>query len=127
MYAVIEELSQKRFRWGEDDCCLFVGRVVQAFTGVDLAASFRGKYRSQKGAASRIRRAGSLEKLVDEVTTDHGLREVPVGMAARGDIILFPSVLGETLGICDGHQIITMGKDGVVAFPMEAAMKAWGV
>src|SRR5258708_4686376 len=42
--AFIKERTAQPFKWGSQDCCLFAADAIEAITGVDLAADFRGKY-----------------------------------------------------------------------------------
>ena len=73
-----DELSKPRsFSWGKNDCCLFAGDIVQTITGIDPAATFRGKYDTALGAIKEIKRQG-LNIL--------GWRDVPVNSKVVGAI-----------------------------------------
>lgn len=46
----LQAAMTRPFSWGEHDCCLFAADCVQAVTGVDVAADFRGTYTTPLGA-----------------------------------------------------------------------------
>ena len=50
---------QTNFAWGIFDCCLFAADVVQAVTGIDPAAPYRG-YRGARQGMRLLRRAGGV-------------------------------------------------------------------
>jgi hypothetical protein len=130
MYAAIEAKQTQPFVWGMYDCSLFVADVVFAFTGVDVALELRGAYSSRDEAEGLIKKhtkTKKLSRLMRQLAQAHGMEEIRPAMAGRGDVMLFPSDLGETLGLCDGHQIIAMGYEGVKAFPRTLATRAWRI
>lgn len=53
------------FAWGRHDCALFAADWVLNETGHDPAAAWRGRYRSEAGAARAIEAAGGLEEAFD--------------------------------------------------------------
>lgn len=70
--------------WGESDCLLKVADAIEAVTGIDLAGSIRGKYKTEAGAAKLLRKRGhtNVESLLEELFD-------PVGrlLAQRGDVV----------------------------------------
>jgi hypothetical protein len=54
--AFLEPLRLRAFAWGKHDCCIFTAGAVEAMTGVDAMAEFRGRYSTQIGA-KRARRS----------------------------------------------------------------------
>lgn len=75
--------------WGRQDCLLFMADWVEARTGRDPAARWRGRYATQTGAVRLILRAGGLTGLVREGLDVVGWREAPV--PRRGQIGLVKS------------------------------------
>ncbi len=61
LHAAVAARRGQPFQWGENDCALFACDLVEAATGVDYAAPFRGRYRTAAGAARALKRfvAGS--------------------------------------------------------------------
>lgn len=118
----LQAAMTRPFSWGEHDCCLFAADCVQAMTGTDPAAEFRGTYRTAVGAKKAIlARAVSLTALIDEV-----LPRVDARLVQRGDVVLFDGPQGETLGIVWHGAVWAVGARG--AGPVEAEIKlAWRV
>jgi cell wall-associated NlpC family hydrolase len=97
-----DEVAFNRFEFGKFDCCLFIAGAVQAMTGVDIAADYRGKYADAASAAEALKTigAGSLAK---SLTALFG-KPRHVAHAKRGDIVLFHDRGDEigAVGICCG-------------------------
>jgi hypothetical protein len=53
-----DRVEEEPFVWGTHDCALFAAGCVNAMTGVDPAAAFRGTYDSRIGAAEALRDKG---------------------------------------------------------------------
>lgn len=108
----IEELRRQPFVPGSRDCALFAADCVEAMTGVDLAASFRGQYATIPGAVRALREAG-YDTLIDVVSEK--LTEVPVARAVFGDIaaIATDDGIGWNLGVVNGETVIVMRPDGL--------------
>ena len=115
--------------YGRHDCLLFAAGAVDAQTGHDYARGFRGRYRSERGAARLLRRLGHRrpEQLIDAL-----LPQIPIGFAQRGDIVLD----GEGIpGICVGGEALFVGagEDGAVpergfaVLPRGEWRRAWAV
>lgn len=103
--AYLEPLRLRLFEWGVHDCCTFTGGAVEAMTGVDPMAEFRGKYRS---AASSIRALRTLGAGDLERTLDTKFQPVTPALAQRGDIIMHNGLLG----ICLGAVAVCVGREG---------------
>ena len=90
----IARAKAEPFIWGAHDCVLWAASAVEATTGVDYMADFRGRYKSAAGAARLIKREGpTLAEAVDK-----RFARVPACRAQRGDLLLAQ----KALGICDG-------------------------
>lgn len=81
------------FEWGRRDCCLFVADWVRLATGLDPAASWRGRYGSLREALRLTKgRGGFVEAIsaemdrlgfartADPLPGDVGLVRAPVGI-----------------------------------------------
>lgn len=107
------------FEWGRHDCALFAADAVQAITGVDPAAEYRG-YSDEREALRIIKDAGGMRGLVP-------LPEKPVGMAQRGDAVIALIEGRETFGVCVGENYVAPGVDRLVVRPMTEAIAAFEV
>lgn len=70
--------------WGESDCLLKVADAVEAVTGEDLAASIRGAYSTEAGAAKfmRRRKCENVEQVLEQFFEPTGRLT-----AQRGDVV----------------------------------------
>ena len=121
---MVEVARHTPFAWGRHDCALFAADVVERITGVDLAASYRGCYRSAEGAARALRRQGH-GGLADAVAA--ALPEIQVARARRGDVVVVTAQGRPALGICLGAQAACAGPLGLTLLPMAVATRAWRV
>ena len=119
------------FKWGSFDCCLFACGAVLAITGTDLAADFRGQYNDLKSAYAAVKNyaGGGIAELVDKNTKEHGMVEVPVAFASRGDIVLVTQAGGDTIGIVgmDGIDAMCVGELALTRVPRKQWIKVWKV
>lgn len=118
--------DEKPFSWGSRDCCLFAADAVVCITGIDPAIDFRGRYTTAKGAARVLKKYGGLEGAVERITLDHGMMEIPVAMAQRGDVVLIDSPLGLALAIVNlAGSVSGQGTDGIQHYEIDRALRAW--
>lgn len=123
--AAIDAARELPFAWGEHDCLMFAANCVQAMTGEDPAVDFRKTYRTARGAAWTVARAGGMR-----VGADARLGErVLVLRAQRGDVVLVElDNERQAYGICVGATVACPCEAGGVAFiSMERARCAWRV
>jgi hypothetical protein len=130
--ARVEAARARPFAWGANDCALFAADCVEAMTGVDLAAAFRGKYASPSGARRALMRygEGSLEATVTAILGE----PVAATLARRGDVVLFRSFPPdsppegiEALAVCLGEVAASPGPKVMTYVPMGEWLKAWRV
>ena len=110
------------FVWGQHDCCLFAADAVQAMTGIDYAAPFRGRYGTATGAARMLAPYGGIVGYVNSV-----LPSVSVAMAGRGDAVLIETETGPALGICLGINSAFAAPDGLSYYTTLSCCAAWRV
>ena len=118
--AVLDDYADRPFEWGKSDCCLFVADIVQAMTGVDPAAAYRGRYSNETGARLALRRYG---KTTLAATFDEAFgASVEPARAHRGDIIQIDEL---TVGVCMGAFGYFVGDTGLVRRPYADFARAW--
>lgn len=112
--------------WGVSDCLLTAGDAIEAVTGTDLLAPFRGRYKTEAGAARLMRRNGC--ETVDDVFRAFFALE-PVGrlMAQRGDAgtIMQGDVL--TAGYVTEQGFASKGPAGLIFSPVTGIVAAFKV
>jgi hypothetical protein len=116
--------SDYPFEWGVKDCALYVADLILSYTGIDYAEPFRGKYKTQIGAARALIKYGhgGLEQWCN-----HNFESIPPKKARRGDCIMHMTERGFALGVCIGDRFAAQGENGTKFTTMEAALKAWRV
>jgi hypothetical protein len=118
-------ISQSRsleFEWGENDCCLWIGRYVDMVTGTEHTKDWHGQYTTEAGAEAFMASRGLPDPTA---IADSYLPRKPVNRAGRGDIVSFE---GGGLGICAGRYsyFFVEGK-GLCALPTLKCLAAWEV
>ena len=126
--AVIDDIRRTPFAWGEHDCGpALAGRVVLAVTGEDVAAPFRGKYRTASEAVRMVREAG-FDDLADLVGSI--LPEIHPSRARVGDIVAYrmdSSALGSALGVVNGERALVIRHEGIGTMGLLQAHRAFKV
>lgn len=113
------------FQWGQHDCCLFAADAVQAITGDDHAAEYRGKYTTELGAARALKKHGNgtLEATLTAKLGD----PIPRLRASRGDVVAVNTKDGVALGIFYGAGAICVTRDGLTTLPLNEILTVWRV
>ncbi|RWR25420.1 hypothetical protein D2T29_22065 [Sinirhodobacter populi] len=125
--AYVLACGTRTLEFGVFDCSLFGADGVEAVTGVDIAADFRGRYTTFKGGLRVVRKAGFADHLA---VFDHFLGPRIRWMAATaGDLA---AVTGEdgspAVGIVQGANIYVLAPaGGLTLAPLDAALMAWRV
>jgi hypothetical protein len=109
------------FTWGENDCCLWVAKFVDAITGSNIATDWIGQYSTQEEAQAFMESQGFTSP---EEIADHHLSEMPITKVGRGDIVLHPQ---GALGICAGRKSYFLIPVGLTTLNTLQCHKAWGV
>lgn len=124
LHDYMAKMASAEHVYGVSDCALFASGAVLAMTGYDPAAEFRGKYKTELGAARVLRSIGEGDL---ESTFDAKFPEISTAFAQRGDLIWD----GENVGVCFGAFAVFMGaqdaENGLVKIPRTEFVKAWRV
>ena len=118
------ECASRDMAWGEHDCALFIAGGVLAQTGHDFAAPFRGKYKTERGAAKALIRYGA-GTLADTVAA--ALPEIDPAQARQGDICLFDQPDGLTCGIVLRANIAAVTATGLTHVSKDRIVRAFRV
>lgn len=109
------------FEWGREDCATWAAGAVEAMTGEDFAAYWRGKY-ATKAEGLAVLRAAGFRSHFDLAAAR--LEEIPVGHAQTGDVL---ALEGDTLGIMQGRYAYAKADRGWTLVPLEMAQRAFRV
>lgn len=118
------QAARRPFAPGVHDCALFAAGAVEAMTGVDIAAEFRGRYHTVKGGQRRLRRAGYADQVA--MAAAH-FEEIPVAFASPGDIAVLQTPEGLALGIVQGAAVYAVASNGLGAHDLLKAIRAFKV
>jgi hypothetical protein len=122
--AYLESVRELAFEWSTHDCCTFSAGAVEAMTGVDAMAEFRGKYCDEEAAKKALRAIGkgTLAK-----TLDAKFEPVEPAFAHRGDLVLASGNLGISLGSFSMHVGELGDRQGLVRMPRASWSRGWRV
>lgn len=118
-----EYIASKRnepFAYGSNDCCYFCFGAIEAITGQDCMAEFRGKYDTEFGSLRALKEIGQGDL---ESTMDHKFPTVEIALAQRGDIAFF----GGCIGVVMGSFAWFLSDDGLERIPRGMWDKCWGI
>ena len=121
--AAIESATGRAFQWGQHDCAIWAFDLRRDLTGGDdTAQSWRGRYRTARGAVRVMRRLGwsSLEAAGRDLL---GEPLPSVHLAQRGDLVLAKSGLG--FGVCLGARTAGIAPSGLALVPLAVCALAW--
>lgn len=103
-------LAGAPFRPGHHDCALFAAGAVEAMTGADLAADYRGTYRTIKAGRDALAAVGYASHVA--LVADY-CPEVPAALAQVGDLAALPGDGGDALGIIQGGAVYVLTPSGL--------------
>lgn len=132
-HAYLLESARTPFAWGSNDCCLYPANAILAFTGMDIAADFRGKYSDEQSAFALIESVTGGKTVADAAAhcaTQHGLQEWPKPLfAQRGDLVVLQNGSNLIAGVVhlNGRHVVSMAHGGPVRLPITAVTRAWHV
>ena len=109
--AYLAATGARAFRPGSHDCALFAAGAVEAMTGMDGAAQWRGAYRSLDDGQLLLQQAGYDDHVA--LVAAH-FPEVHPSQGAVGDLAALPGADGSpALGIIQGASVYVLQPSGV--------------
>lgn len=108
--AYMAEVAARSFRPGTHDCALFAAGAVEAVTGVDLAATWRGTYRSLAEGRAALGARGYADHI--ELAAAW-CPEVAPSFAHIGDLAVLPGEDGDALGVIQGAHVYALRPSGL--------------
>jgi hypothetical protein len=105
------------------DCAVFAFDAVEAMTGTDHLAVYRGKYSTYSEAEALMRETDRVATLRSLVTKKLG-EPIPIAMARTGDLVSH----GPSIGILyAGRGIFLAEHQGYERLPRASLDRAWSV
>jgi len=127
--AFLAKYADKDFATGVNDCALFVSDWALELTGEDLAAPFRGRYKTDLGSARLIKKLGykGLEDLVSKEFDRVAVRRSSPLFAQRGDVAWVKGSKEKICGIVGANGVLVLGVSGLVSLPTSTILCAWEI
>lgn len=125
---ILDTARALQFEWGVFDCALHVCNCIRAMTGVDPAASYRGKYSDEAGAAAIY--GSSFEQFIAGIAAQLGCVEVPLTFARRGDLVFIDNKTPQgAIGVVslDARFAACAGQNGYCLVRMEHWKRTWSI
>jgi len=110
------------FAWGQNDCCKFCAGAVKAMTGKDYAFDFE-QYSSKTQALRLLRKYNGVYGVVSKCLG----APIDKRFAGYGDVAMFTTEQGDTLGICVGTKIAAVSDKGLIFLPIAMATQVWSI
>ncbi len=112
------------YQIGDHDCALFAAGAVEAVTGIDPAADWRGQYATKTCGLRMLRLAGHADHIA---ATAAVLPEIDPVFAAAGDIAcVAEDATGQlALGVVQGELIYVLREDGLGLVRRATMQRAW--
>lgn len=120
LVAYLAAVASKPHVYGDHDCALHGANAVFAQTGRDHGTLFRGRYRTELGAARALRKYGAGDLIA---TFDRHLEVIPPALARRGDLVLAQG----SIGVCIGGEAMFAGTAGLERIARGEWSRAWRV
>lgn len=109
---------------GTHDCALFLAGAVEAMTGVDYAASYRGRYTTLRGGLRILRRDGFADHIA---LAAHHLPEISPAEARPGDGVVVETPDGPALGLHQGEAVWVLSPQRLALVSAARVIRAFGV
>ncbi len=126
----VEELATAHIaippEWGVSDCLMCAADAMKAVTGIDPLAQFRGKYKTEAGAARKMRKNG-CENVKDVFETYLQLEPVNRLSARRGDVGVMLINDEYVAGFICGSGFAVKQPHGLTFFPVTDIEHAYRV
>lgn len=124
LIAHLSRVVRLPFEMGQHDCALFAAGCVEAMTGADYAADFRGRYKTLKGGIRVLRKAGFDDHIA--LAASH-FEEIAPAFAGVGDLAAVDTPDGLALGVVQGAGVYVLGLDGLGVVSRLQAVRAFRV
>ena len=127
LFNYVKNTRAEPYELGTHDCLIWVAGAVSAMVGVDIAASYAGRYKTVKGAIGLMKRSGA-DNMAELVGKHLEELESPT-LAQIGDVMAIPvdDGFGYALGVLVGERVLVLSQTGVDSRDRSEATRAFGV
>jgi hypothetical protein len=117
LFEYISLHANRKFKWGENDCCTFIGEWIRIKTGRDYLAAHK-PWSTARQASKKLKDLGGIAALLQS-----NLKQINPNMALDGDIAISEG----TACLYSGRHIVSVGKEGLLFVNRTLAESAWRV
>jgi len=110
------------FEYGKSDCALFAAGALNAMTGTDPSANYRGRYTTLRGGLRILRKDGFRDHVERAAAL---LTEVPPQRVRVGDIAVVETADGPSLGVVQGEWVVVKTLSGLGFVPIDQAKRVF--
>ena len=121
LHAVVVSVIHEPGSYGTNDCALFTARCIEAITGEDLSAPFRGTYNTRAGGLAALAAAGFAD--LGEFAAAN-FEEIHSSQARNGDLALIDDF---TCGIFSGERLAVLTPTSYGTVEREKATRAFRI
>jgi hypothetical protein len=114
-------VRERPFAYGNYDCCIFVAGAIEAMTGADPMAEYRGQYDSVETGKAALRTLGQ-GTLLKTLYRKFG-KPLPGAHGRKGDIAWYNGAVGLVLG----RVAMFVGAGGFVLVPLSRLTRVFRV
>jgi hypothetical protein len=131
LLAAMDTAASNVMQWGVDDCTLWYANLYRDALGEDLAADFRGRYKTRRGAFKLLGRKG-LKGLALRIARRKGWQRINPEFAQVGDVglayVAQESTAVLALVTCRAHGwFVGRNERGYTALLARDVAAAWSV
>lgn len=126
LIAYLQTASRRPYSEADHHCALFAAGCVEAMTGEDHAAQWRGRFKTLKAGLKALKKGGFEDHvaLVASLFKD----EVHPSRAHRGDLAVLAGSDGMgALGIVQGEHVYVLRPEGLALAPRRQMLRAFRV
>jgi len=120
--AYLATEARRPFEYGTSDCALFAAGALNAMTGSDPSANYRGRYTTLRGGLRILRKDGFRDHVERAAAL---LTDVPPQRARAGDIAVVKTADGPSLGVVQGEWIVVRTTTGLGFVPIDQATRVF--
>lgn len=126
LFNLIFSKEDQEFEYGNNDCALFGGEVVEAVTGVNPTEDFKDRYKTRLGGIRLMRKNGYKDHFD---FLDKNYTEIPAIFATIGDLGIAEGLNGEDAIVVVMGQIAVglHPEKGIVRIPLLSVKKAYQI
>lgn len=124
LHQLIESRHEAAFSWATNNGGFWAADCINAMTGVDVAADYRGSFVDELAVKAFLLAQGGLEAFVTGVLGEPLPGVLCVG---DGDIVMAETTAGLCLGVCEGAHGIFVSDIGLTRIRLRRCTRAWKV